>query len=114
MSDLEPRRRGGLSRKARADRAYNLTLVTGGLAVVTVDHFAFSAPNLSIPRGRRITWRFAGSTRHDATLAAGPVGFASPTTYRGATWSRRFVTPGEYRIYCSFHPVYMSQYVRVR
>ena len=36
MSDLEPRRRGGLTRKARADRAYTLTLVTGGLAVVTV------------------------------------------------------------------------------
>ena len=85
-----------------------------GDARVTVDHFAFSAPNLSIARGRRITWRFAGSMRHDATLASGPVGFASPTTYRGATWSRRFDTPGEYRIYCSFHPVYMSQYVRVR
>jgi plastocyanin len=85
-----------------------------GDARVTVNHFEFSVANLSIPRGRRITWRFDGSIRHDATLASGPVGFASPTTFRGARWSRRFDTPGEYRIYCSLHPVYMSQYVRVR
>jgi hypothetical protein len=36
MSDLEPRRRSGLSRKARQERAYALTLATGGLAVLTI------------------------------------------------------------------------------
>ncbi|HKH17385.1 MAG TPA: hypothetical protein VKA57_07655 [Solirubrobacteraceae bacterium] len=36
MSDLEPRRRSGVSRKAREQRAYNLTLATGGLAVLTI------------------------------------------------------------------------------
>jgi hypothetical protein len=36
MSDLEPRRRSGLSRRERGRRAYNLTLATGGLAVLTV------------------------------------------------------------------------------
>jgi len=36
MSDLEPRRRGGLSRNARADRAYTLVKVTGGLLVATI------------------------------------------------------------------------------
>jgi len=36
MSDLEPRRGSGLSRKARADRAYNLVLLTGGLGVATI------------------------------------------------------------------------------
>ena len=81
---------------------------------VGVNRFAFSVPNLSIPRGSRITWRFGGDTRHDATLASGPSGFASPSSYHGDRWSRRFETPGEYRIYCSLHPVYMSQYVRVR
>ena len=33
-----------------------------GDARVTVNHFAFSRPNLSIPRGSRITWRFKGET----------------------------------------------------
>ncbi len=36
MSDLEPRRRSGLSRKSRESRAYNLVLATGGLAVLTL------------------------------------------------------------------------------
>jgi hypothetical protein len=36
MSGLEPRRRSGLSRKERGRRAYNLTLATGGFAVLTV------------------------------------------------------------------------------
>ena len=36
MSDLEPRRRGGLSRRAREDRAYNLVLATGALGVATI------------------------------------------------------------------------------
>lgn len=36
MSNLEPRRSGGLSRKSRADRAYSLVLVTGGLGLLTV------------------------------------------------------------------------------
>jgi len=35
MSDLEPRRRSGLSRKAREGRAYTLVLATGGFAVLT-------------------------------------------------------------------------------
>ena len=51
-----------------------------GDARVRVNHFAFSRPNLSIPRGSRVTWRFGGDERHDATLAAGPVGFSSPSS----------------------------------
>ena len=53
-----------------------------GDARVRVNHFAFSRPNLSIPRGSRVTWRFGGDERHDATLAAGPVGFSSPSVPR--------------------------------
>jgi hypothetical protein len=85
-----------------------------GDARVRVDFFAFSRPNLSIPRGSSITWQFDGDERHDATLASGPEGFASPSSYHGDRWSRRFDEPGAYRIYCSLHPVYMSQYVKVR
>ena len=81
---------------------------------VSVNRFAFAEPNLSIPRGSRITWRFGGATPHDATLASGPVGFGSPAAAGGRRWAHRFDTPGDYRIHCSLHPVYMSQYVRVR
>jgi hypothetical protein len=36
MSDIEPRRRSGVSRRAREERAYKLVLATGGLAVLTI------------------------------------------------------------------------------
>jgi hypothetical protein len=36
MSDLERRRRGGMTRNQRADRAYKLTLATGAFGVATV------------------------------------------------------------------------------
>ncbi len=36
MSDLEPRRSSGLSRQRRADRAYTLVKVAGGLAIATI------------------------------------------------------------------------------
>jgi plastocyanin len=106
-----------LGRDGRArpiDRPPGPIVRRAGDARVRVNHFAFSVPNLSIPRGSRITWRFGGDERHDATLASGPAGFGSPSAYHGDRWSRRFDTPGEYRIHCSLHPVYMSQYVRVR
>ena len=35
MSDLEPRRRSGPSRRSREKRAYTLVLATGGLTVLT-------------------------------------------------------------------------------
>ena len=106
-----------LGRDGRArpiDRPPGPIVRRAGDARVRVNHFAFSVPNLSIPRGSSITWRFGGDERHDATLASGPAGFGSPSAYHGDRWSRRFDAPGEYRIYCSLHPVYMSQFVRVR
>jgi len=42
MSDLEPRRSSGLSRKARADRAYTLVLATSGLLVLTIVLFVLA------------------------------------------------------------------------
>jgi hypothetical protein len=36
MSDLTPRRRGGVSRRQREQRAYYLVLVTGGLGLAAV------------------------------------------------------------------------------
>jgi hypothetical protein len=85
-----------------------------GSARVLVRSFSFAPPNLSIPRGASVRWTFKSAVQHDATLARGPRGFAAPYSRRGDSFRRRFEVPGEYRIYCSLHPVYMSQVVRVR
>jgi hypothetical protein len=42
MSDLQPRRRGGVSRQARAGRAYTLVKVASGLLALTIVLFVLA------------------------------------------------------------------------
>ena len=102
----------GVARPIRGPRG-RFRRLRGGARVV-VRSFSFAPTNLSIPRGASVRWTFKSAVQHDATLAHGPRGFAAPYSRRGATFRRRFEVAGEYRIYCSLHPVYMSQVIRVR
>jgi type IV secretory pathway TrbD component len=47
MSDLTPRRGGGLSRQKREQRAYYLVLATGGLALAAVVVLVLSIVNIA-------------------------------------------------------------------
>jgi len=85
----------------------------GGSGHVLVDNFTFQPALVSIPRGATLRWRFRDSYIHDATVVRGPRGFATATV-RNKTQRYRFRVSGEYRLYCSIHPVLMSQVVRVR
>jgi plastocyanin len=84
-----------------------------GNATVRVNRFAFDPPLLSIPRGASVRWLFRDDRIHDATLVRGPRGFATATV-RDSSQRHRFNVAGEYRLYCSIHPVLMSQVVKVR
>jgi plastocyanin len=48
------------------------------------------------------------------TVADGPRGFSSQYSRRGDSFAASLTVPGDYRIYCSLHPVDMSQLVHVR
>jgi plastocyanin len=85
-----------------------------GNASVAVRNVAFSPRRLSIPAGATVRWSFGDPIRHDVTLAGGPRAFASAYLKSGATYRTRLTTPGEYRIFCSLHPVTMSQTIVVR
>jgi plastocyanin len=78
-----------------------------------VGDFAYSAQRVVLRRGTTFRWRFAGPSRHDVTLANGPVGFSSQSLASG-TFSFRFTRPGVYRLFCSLHPTQMTQVVTVR
>jgi hypothetical protein len=78
-----------------------------------VGDFAYSAQRVVLRRGSTFRWRFAGPSRHDVTLATGPVGFSSPSVSSGS-FAFRFTRPGVYRLYCSLHPTTMTQVVTVR
>jgi plastocyanin len=102
------------SGKARViDRPAGTFRHLDGNASVLVDNFAFKPSLLSIPRGSSLTWRFRDDFIHDATVVRGPRGFATKTV-RNRNQRIRFTVPGEYRLYCSIHPVLMAQVVKVR
>jgi plastocyanin len=75
--------------------------------------FQYGAQRVTLRRGSIFRWTFAGPSRHDVTLANGPVGFASPSRAHG-TFSHRFNQKGTYRLFCSLHPTEMTQIVTVR
>ncbi len=79
-----------------------------------VGNYQFSQPRVVIKAGTRFRWRFLGPEIHDVTLAAGPVGFSSPYLTKGKSFSYKFTKPGTYKLYCSLHPVAMTQIVVVR
>jgi plastocyanin len=93
--------------------------LTGPIAVrdgdsdVRVRNAAFSPRRLSVPSGAVVRWRFSDPVEHDVTLASGPRGFASYYTLSG-TYRKRLTVPGQYKIFCSLHPVTMSQTIEVR
>jgi plastocyanin len=90
------------------------TRVYKGNTKVLVHDYSYSKTKLSIPLGASITWRFPDTTSHDVTLANGPLGFSSPFSRIGRTYTQKFTRPGKYRLFCSLHPVVMHEVVKVR
>ena len=87
--------------------------VRSGDAAVKVRNAVFSPRRLSVPSGAVVRWTFGDPVQHDVTLASGPRAFASAYTTRGV-YKKRLNVPGTYRIFCSLHPVTMSQTIEVR
>ncbi len=85
-----------------------------GLQATFVSDYAYGRQRVTVKKGSTFTWRFAGPALHDVTLASGPVGFASPWSPAGSTFSFRFTRAGTYRLFCSLHPARMTQVVIVR
>jgi plastocyanin len=87
--------------------------VLAGDAAVKVRNAVFAPRRLSVPRGAVVRWTFGDPVQHDVTLASGPRAFASAYTVRGV-YRKRLNVAGTYRIFCSLHPVTMSQTIEVR
>jgi plastocyanin len=117
--ELPPLEQPELSSLGPDGIAHPVTDLTGPIAVrdgdaaVKIRNAAFRPRRLSIPSGAVVRWRFGDPVQHDVTLASGPRGFASAYTVRG-TYRKRLSVPGLYRIFCSLHPVTMSQTIEVR
>jgi plastocyanin len=98
-------------------RAVHIKRPPGKLAKtksVVVRDNSFSARNLEVNRGATVKWRFNGSLLHDVTVASGPRGFSSPHQTKGGNFAQKLDTPGTYKLFCSLHPVAMTQRIVVR
>ncbi len=86
----------------------------GRRGTVEVGDLFFRRPNVSLPAGGTLTWRFNGTGLHNITLANGPRGFSSPNLSDGRTYSKRLSVPGTYQLFCGLHPVDMTATIKVK
>src|SRR5690606_5719972 len=86
--------------------------VRSGARIKVGDRF-FSKPNVTLPRGGLLRWRFASSELHNVTVANGPRGFASLNLDGNRSFAKRLRKPGTYKLFCALHPVSMTQTVKV-
>ena len=104
--------RDGYARPTDAPPGAFRSLPRGGR--VSVSPLGFSPPKIVLPVGAALRWNFGDRKQHDVTVADGPRGFGSMPGRKGDSYRRRFDTPGTYKLFCSLHPVTMSQVVKVR
>jgi plastocyanin len=107
----------GLNARGRArtiSRPPGPVRVYHGDANVTIAEQSYSVRNLSVPLGATVRWRSRDPIWHNATLANGPLGFASPMLTRRHAYAYRFTKPGLYRVFCTLHPIDMTQTIAVR
>ena len=84
--------------------------------IVTMDvtRPALRPANLDVPAGTTLRWRFDDELKHDVTVADGPFGFSSQPLSGGRSYQRTLTKRGAYKLFCSLHPVAMTQRVDVR
>jgi len=107
----------GLDSKGHAveiARPPGATLMAGLSADLDVGDAFYTRRNISIAQGGSVTWAFGSVLQHDVTVADGPRGFNSDWMKAGQSFTKRFDVPGTYKLFCSLHPVQMTQVVTVR
>jgi plastocyanin len=75
---------------------------TAGPATITIEHFQFAPPALTIPAGTTVTWVNHDTEIHTVTSPAGM--FASAALETDDTFSYTFNAPGTYAYFCALHP----------
>jgi len=99
--------------------AVSATLATQALAATSVkvgdDYFVRkgSTPTVTVKRGTKVTWRWAGRDMHNVAVTKGPVKFRSSYKSSG-TYSKTVRTAGTYTIVCSIHQPEMTMKLRVK
>ena len=71
-----------------------------------------SVPTVTVTKGTKVTWRWAGRDMHNVAVTRGPVKFRSSFKTSG-TYSKTVRTTGLYTIVCTIHQPDMKMKLRV-
>ena len=71
-----------------------------------------SVPTVTVKKGTKVTWRWAGKDLHNLAVTKGPVKFRSSFKSSG-TFSKRLTRTGTYTIVCTIHQPDMAMKLRV-
>ena len=71
-----------------------------------------SIPTVTVTKGTKVTWRFAGKDMHNVAVTKGPARFHSSYKDSGI-YSKRVTRTGTYTIVCSIHQPDMTMKLRV-
>ncbi len=71
-----------------------------------------SPPTVTVKRGTKVTWRWAGRDLHNVAVYRGPVKFRSSLKESG-TFSRTVNRTGTYKIHCTIHQPDMRMTLKV-
>jgi plastocyanin len=72
-----------------------------------------SVPTITVTKGTKVTWRWAGKDMHNVAVTKGPVKFRSSYKSSGS-FSKKLTRTGTYTIVCSIHQPDMTMKLRVR
>jgi plastocyanin len=75
----------------------------GDVTLVVIRDFSFSAPTVTIDRGKSVQWRSSTGTFHTVTPDGHQAFAARQMNAPGETFEVRFDAPGRYRYYCEPH-----------
>jgi plastocyanin len=64
--------------------------------------FSFSPKTLTIKKGTKVSWKWAGGLPHNVTVTSGPAKFHSKTQTSGS-YSHLFTKKGTYKLVCTIH-----------
>ncbi len=93
---------GGSSATTTTSGGGSTTTAAAGGSRVTIQNFAFSPAELTVPVGTTVTWTNSDSTSH--TVTSNDAVFESATLASGDTFDFTFTQAGEFPYHCSIHP----------
>jgi plastocyanin len=72
-----------------------------------------SVPTVTVKKGTKVTWRWAGKDMHNVLVTKGPVKFRSSIKSSGR-FTKKLIRTGTYTIVCSIHQPDMRMKLRVK